>query len=51
VGVFVDPFTSGQMKKDSAKKLLKYWCKPVFLEVLKGLAKGLGLYLIAHYLK
>jgi hypothetical protein len=51
VGVFVEPFTSEEMKKDSAKKLLKDWCKPVFLEVLKGLAKGLGLYLIAHYLK
>ena len=39
------------MKKDSANKLLKAWIKPVFLEVLKGLAKGLGLYLIAHYLR
>jgi hypothetical protein len=39
------------MKKVSASKLLKVWVKPVFLEVLKGLAKGLGLYLIAHYLR
>jgi len=39
------------MKKDSAKKLLMDWWKPVFLEVVKGLAKGFGLYLITHYLK
>lgn len=39
------------MKKDSAKKLLKDWWKPVFLEVLKGAAKAVGFYFIAHFLK
>ena len=39
------------MTKVSVKKLLQKWGHPLLLEVLKGLAKGLGLYLIAHLLR
>jgi hypothetical protein len=39
VWVVGKPFTSEEMKKDSAKKLLK------------GLAKNLSLYLLTYYLR
>jgi len=43
--------TSEEMKKDSAKKLLGKWVTPLALEFLKGVAKGAGLLLLAHWLK
>lgn len=39
------------MKKDSAKKLLQVLGKPLLLEFLKGVAKGLGLLLISQLLR
>jgi hypothetical protein len=39
------------MDKERGKKLLQSWCKPLLLEFLKGIAKGLGLLLLAQLLK
>jgi hypothetical protein len=39
------------MQKDSAKRLLKKWVLPLLLELLKGIAKGVGLLLLSHLLK
>jgi hypothetical protein len=39
------------MTRDNANKLLQKWGKPVLLEVLKGAAKAIGFYLIAHFLR
>jgi hypothetical protein len=39
------------MTRENANKLLRNWGKPVLLEVLKGAAKAIGFYLIAHFLR
>jgi hypothetical protein len=39
-----------EMRKERAKKLLKDWWKPVFLEFLKGAAKALGFILLSQLL-
>jgi len=39
------------MDRENANKLLQKWCKPVLLEVVKGAAKAIGFYLIAHFLR
>ena len=39
------------MKKVRDKKLLQTWGKPLLLEFLKGVAKGLGLLLLTQLLK
>jgi hypothetical protein len=38
------------MKGKPALQLLRKWWKPVLQEFVKGVAKGLGLYFIAHLL-
>jgi hypothetical protein len=39
------------MKRDNARKLLRRLGKPLLLEFLKGVAKGLGLLLISQVLR
>jgi hypothetical protein len=51
VGVDAKPFTSEEMKKDSAKKLLTKWVVLLVFELLKGVAKGAGLLLLSHLLR
>ena len=37
--------------KRNAKKLLDKWGKPLLLELLKGIAKGIGLLLLSHFIR
>jgi hypothetical protein len=48
--VAVHPFFWQQMKKDRVRKLLKAAAVAVFLGVMSGLGKGVGLFLIAYFL-
>jgi hypothetical protein len=43
----VKPSTQLETMKRNAKKLLSQWGKPLLLELLKGIAKGAGLLLLA----
>ena len=42
----VQPSTQLEIMKRNAKKLLSQWGKPLLLELLKGVAKGVGLLLL-----
>jgi hypothetical protein len=39
------------MERKNAKKLLTKWVAPLVFELLKGVAKGVGLLLLSHLLK
>jgi hypothetical protein len=36
--------------KRNTRKLLSKWGSPLLLELLKGIAKGIGLLLLSHFL-
>jgi hypothetical protein len=40
-----------KLPRKPALQLLRKWWKPVLQEFVKGVAKGLGLYFIAHLLR
>lgn len=37
--------------KKNARKLLNEWGKPLLLELLKGIAKGVGLLLLSYFIR
>jgi len=45
------PLLHWQMTKERARKLLAKWGKPLLLELLKGIAKGVGLLLLSHFIQ
>jgi len=39
------------MERKNANKLFSEWGKPLLLELLKGIAKGIGLLLLSHFIR